>query len=50
MQQGTAFSAVLYKNDATDRHTSLIYRGKQTALFCCRGGRNKVLVLMVVAL
>ena len=36
-QQGTAFSAVLYKNYVTDWPTSFFCGGKRSALFCCRG-------------
>ena len=36
MQQETIFFKVLYKNDVTGRPTSF-YRGKWSALFCCRG-------------
>ena len=36
MQQGAAFSTVLYKNDITDWPTAFSYRGKWSALFCCR--------------
>ena len=37
MQQETAFSAVLFNNDVTNWPTLFFYRGKRTALFCCRG-------------
>ena len=37
VQQGRAFSTVLYKNDVTDQPTSFFYGGKQSALFCCHG-------------
>ena len=37
MQQGTAFSAVLFKCDVTDWPTSFFYRGKRSTLFFCRG-------------
>ena len=41
VQQGTAFSAVLFKNDVTGLPTSFFYRGKLSTLFCCRGRIEK---------
>ena len=37
MQQGTAFSAVLFDNHVTDWPNSFFYKGKRSALFCCSG-------------
>ena len=47
MQQGIAFSTVLYKNDVPDRPTSFFYTEKQSVLLCCRG-KVELLALMVV--
>ena len=37
VQHEITFSAVLYKNNVTDRPTSFFYIGKHSALFCCPG-------------